>query len=164
MLVVPLKNDRIENKDGVTFVVLSYTNYRERGPAVYVEHTPAVPSDAVYFFDIARINGKHVDPAPGKVFKSIGPLQRRWQLPQPNDIVTYRGPTGSAQLVVKGLKLHKRGDLAKGLLLVGVDPDTDEQAVVPLRQIRDLHRDLGNDMFSREKFLSYYSDYLGATK
>ena len=56
MLIVPLLGDKITTKDGVTFTVLSYTNYKSGGPAVYVEHTPLVPSDAVYFFDIVRIN------------------------------------------------------------------------------------------------------------
>ena len=163
MLILPLKGDRIETKDGVAFKVLSYTNYRDKGPAVYVEHTPSVPSDAVYFFDIQKINGKTVEFIPGsKIFRSLGPLQRKVQLPQPNDIITYRTNVGTQDALVKGLKLHKRGDLAKGLLIVGEDKDTQEQVFIRLPQLIDLKRDIGNDMFSRDKFLSYYSDYLGS--
>jgi len=163
MLVVPLKGDKIETRDGVSFTVLSYTNYRDKGPAVYVEHTPAVPSDAVYFFDISKINGKPVEFIKGaKVFKALGPIKRKWQLPQPNDIVTYRGQGGSSEAVVKSLKLHKRGDLAKGLVIMGIDRDTDEQVMIRLAQVIDLKRDIGNDLFSRDKFLAYYADYQGA--
>jgi hypothetical protein len=163
MLVVPLKRDKIETKDGVSFQVLSYTNYRDKGPAVYVEHTPAVPSDAVYFFDIAKINGKTVEFIPGaKVFRSLGPLGRKIQLPQPNDTIVYRDGSGAHTITVKNLKLHKRGDLAKGLLVIGVDGVTEEQVTVRMAQIIDIQRDIGNDMFSKDKFLSLYSDYLGS--
>lgn len=163
MLIVPLKGDKIETKDGVSFQVLSYTNYRDKGPAVYVEHTPAVPSDAVYFFDIAKINGKTVEFLKGpKIFKSIGPLSRKFQLPQPNDIVSWRAPGGAANATVKSFKLHKKGDLAKGLLIVAMDTDAQEQVLIRLDQIIDLKRDIGNDLFSRDKFLNYYSDYRGA--
>lgn len=162
MLIVPLKNDKIETKDGVSFKVLSYTNYRDKGPAVYVEHTATVPSDAVYFFDIAKINGISVEFIPGqKVFRSLGRVKRAIQLPQPGDVLTWRGENGSEDLTVKSLKLHKRGDLAKGLLVQAINTDTDDSYFVRMDQIMDLKRDIGNDMFSRDKFLRYYSDYQG---
>ena len=163
MQIVPLKGDEIETKDGVRFKVLSYTNYRDKGPAVYVEHTPAVPSDAVYFFDIAKINGKPVEYQAGpKVFRSLGQIKRRYQLPQPSDVITVRGPNGATDLTVRGLKLHKKGELAKGLLVIGEDKDTQERQIVRLGQILDLKRDIGNDLFSRDKFLNYYADYTGS--
>lgn len=163
MFIVPLKGDKIETKDGVSFQVLSYTNYRDKGPAVYVEHTPTVPSDAVYFFDIGKINGKTVEYVAGpKVFRSLGVMKRKWQLPQPGDIITYRASTGTQDMVVKALKLHKRGELSKGLLIQGEDPDTKEKIFIRLPQIIDLKRDIGNDLFSRDRFLSYYSDYTGS--
>jgi hypothetical protein len=163
MLVIPLKGDKIETKDGVSFEVLSYTNYRDRGPAVYVQHTPAVPSDAVYFFDIAKINGKTVEYLKGpKIFRSLGPLSRKYQLPQPNDTVTWRSPDGSADATVKGYKLHKKGDLSKGLMVVAMDTGAQEQVLIRLDHIIDVKRDIGNDLFSRDKFLKYYSDYRGA--
>lgn len=163
MLVLPIKGDKIETKDGVTFTVISYTNYREKGPAVYVEHTPSVPSDAVYFFDISKINGKTVDYLTGpKVFKSTGEIKRRFQLPQPNDTITYKAKDGNKVISVSGLKLHKRDELAKGLLIIGSEKDSDEKLSVRLDQIVDLERDIGNDMFSRDRFLSYYTDYRGS--
>ena len=163
MLVVPLKGDQIETKEGISFKVLSYTNYRDRGPAVYVQHTPEVPSDAVYFFDIQKINGKTVEYMSGpKIFRSLGPLKRRFQLPQPNDTITWRGNGGTSEVEVKALKLHKKGDLAKGLLIQCEDPDSQEKVFVRLNQIIDLKRDIGNDLFSRDKFLAYYNDYRGS--
>jgi hypothetical protein len=163
MLVVPIKGDKIETKEGVTFAVLSFTNYRDKGPAVYVEHTPGVPSDAVYFFDIIKINGKSVEWVPGqKVFRSAGELSRKFQLPQVNDVVTTRGPDGSLDIVVTGLKLHKKGELAKGLMIQGHEKDTDERLFVRLNSITDIKRDIGSDMFSRDRFLSYYDDYRGS--
>lgn len=163
MLVVPLKGDKIETKDGVTFTVLSYTNYREKGPAVYVEHTPGVPSDAVYFFDVIKINGKSVEWVPGqKVFRAAGEIRRKYQLPQVNDVVTVRGKNGSMDITVTGLKLHKKGELAKGMMIQGHETDTDERQFVRLDQITDIKRDIGSDMFSRDRFLSYYDDYRGA--
>lgn len=163
MLIVPLVGDRIETREGVSFQVLSYSNYRDKGPCVYVEHTVGVPSDAVYFFDIAKINGKTVDYVPGsKVFKAAGEIPRKFQLPQLNDTVTYRGKEGSVDMKVTGLKLHKKGELAKGLFIVGQEEGSDEKVFVRLPQITDLVRDIGNDMFNRDRFLSYYADYRGS--
>lgn len=164
MLVVPLKKDKIETKDGVIFTVLSYTNYREKGPAVYVEHTPGVPSDAVYFFDINKINGVYVDYVGGsKVFKAAGRIDRTYHLPQVDDIITVRGTDGSTDLKVIGLKLHKRDSLAKGLIVQAEDKnDPDSRQLVRLDDIVDLQRNIGSDArFSRDAFLKYYGDYRG---
>lgn len=163
MFVVPLRGDKVETKDGVIFTVLSFTNYRERGPAVYVEHTAGVPSDAVYFFDIIKINGKSVEYFGGpKLFKTAGQLTRKYQLPQLSDVITYKDKTGTHEMKVSGLKLHRRGALAKGMFIIGSTEDSDEKQEIRLSQIIDIERDIGNDMFSRDKFLSYYSDYKGS--
>lgn len=163
MFVVPLKGDKIETRDGVNFTVLSFTNYRDKGPAVYVEHTAGVPSDAVYFFDIIKINGKMVELVAGsKVFKSSGEIKRKFHLPQNSDIVTFKDNNGTQTLKVTGLKLHKRNELAKGMFVVGQSEDSEEKQQVRLAQIIDIERDIGNDMFSRDRFLAYYSDYKGS--
>lgn len=163
MFVVPLKGDKIETKDGITFTVLSFTNYRDKGPAVYVEHTAGVPSDAVYFFDIIKLNGKTVEFVPGaKVFKTAGEIKRRYHLPQVSDVVTFKDKNGAATIKVTGLKLHRRNELAKGLFVVGHSDDSDEKQMVRLAQIIDIERDIGNDLFSKDKFLAYYSDYRGS--
>jgi len=163
MFVVPIKGDKIETKDGITFTVLSFTNYRDKGPAVYVEHTAGVPSDAVYFFDINKIDGKTVEYVPGsKIFKATGEIKRRFQLPQVSDVVTFKDKIGTKTGKVVGLKLHKRNELAKGLFVTVEEEEGGEKAHVRLPQIVDIERDIGNDMFSRDKFLSYYSDYKGS--
>lgn len=163
MFVVPLKGDKIETKDGITFTVLSFTNYRDKGPAVYVEHTAGVPSDAVYFFDIIKLNGKTVEFVPGaKVFRASGEIKRKYQLPQVSDMVTFKDKNGTQTMKVSGLKLHKRNELAKGLFVVGQVEDSEEKQNIRLSQIIDIERDIGNDLFSRDKFLSYYSDYKGS--
>ena len=165
MFVVPLKGDKIETKDGIEFTVLSFSNYRDKGPAVYVEHTPSVPSDAVYFFDINKINDKIVEYIPGaKVFRAAGELKRKYQLPQVNDVVTYRGKEGTVSMTVSALKLHKKGELAKGMFIVGTKEDDEEggKQYIRLDQLIDVKRDIGNDMFSRDRFLSYYDDYRGS--
>jgi hypothetical protein len=163
MFVLPVKGDKIETKDGVTFTALSFTNYREKGPAVFVEHTAGVPSDAVYFFDILKINDKAVEYIPGsKVFKTAGEIRRKFQLPQVGDTVTFKDKEGRGVMKVKGLKLHKRGELAKGLFVVGEGDEDDERKTVRIAHVIDIERDIGNDLFSRDRFLSYYSDYKGS--
>lgn len=163
MIIVPVKGDKIVTKDGVSFTVMSYTNYRDKGPAVYVEHTPEVPSDAVYFFDIARINNVHVEYMSGpKVFRSGGKVKRRVHLPQATDRITAKIGGETKEFTVTGYKLHKRGDLAKGLLMVSTDDETKEKVFIRLSSIIDIERDIGNDLFSRDRFLSYYKDYTGS--
>ncbi len=163
MFVVPVKGDKIETKEGVQFTVLSFTNYREKGPAVFVEHTAGVPSDAVYFFDILKINGKTVEFVPGsKVFKTTGEIRRKVQLPQLGDHVTYKDKNGRGTMKVKGLKLHKRDELSKGLFVVGEGEDSEDKLTIRIANIIDIERDIGNDLFSRDRFLTYYSDYKGS--
>lgn len=163
MFVVPLKGDKIETKDGVTFTVLSFTNYREKGPAVFVEHTAGVPSDAVYFFDILKLNGKTVEYVPGsKMLKAAGEITRKISLPQVSDIVSYRDKTGSGSLKVKGLKLHRKGELSKGMFVTGHNEERDENVTIRLANIIDIERDIGSSTFSRDRFLATYSDYKGS--
>lgn len=163
MLIVPLAGDKIETKDGMEFTVLEYTNYKERGPAVYVEHTASIPSDAVYFFDIAKVNGVSVTFGGGKVFKASGAIKRKFHLPQPGDTITVRSGGSAVDMKVSGLKLHSKTEgLAKGLL---VQVKTEgETSYYRLGEIIDIHRSIGNDMFDRSKFLRVYKDYVGYTK
>ncbi len=163
MLIVPLKGDKIETKDGVEFTVLEYTNYKDRGPAVFVEHTAAIPSDAVYFFDIVKINGVSVNYGGGKVFKAAGLIKRRFHLPQPGDTITVRSGESPVDLRVSGLKLHSKTEgLTKGLLVQVKNEG--ETTYYRLGQIIDIQRSVGNDLFDRSKFLGYYKDYTGYNK
>ncbi len=60
------------------------------------------------------------------------------------------------------MRLHKKGELAKGLLIQGHEKDFEDKIFARLDQITDINRDIGSDMFSRDKFLSYYDDYRGS--
>lgn len=162
MFVVPIKGDKIETTDGKVFTVLSYTNYREKGPAVFVEHASGEPADAIYFADIVKIGGKSVELIPSKIFKAAGEIKRKYHLPQIGDVVSFKDKNGRASMKVKGLKLHKRDDLSKGLFVTGEREDSDEKLTVRIVNINDIDRSIGSDMFSLDRFLSYYSDYLGS--
>lgn len=165
MFVVPLKGDRIETKDGMSFTVLSYSNYKEQGPAVYVEYIGGVSSDAVYFADIIKINNTTVNfISASKVFKSNGAIKRKIHLPQIADTIIVKENNISNTYKIIGLTLHKRGDLAKGLQVEVQDLETKEKLRFKLNSILDLSRDIGNDLFSREIFLKYYNDYTGSNK
>jgi len=163
-LTVPLKGDSISTKEGTEYKVISYTNYRSLGPAVHVEHTEDVPSEPAYFSDIAKINGVHVEFVPGqKVFKSNVALKRKFQLPQAGDKITFKDDGTVRTAEVKSLKLHKKSDLAKGLLVKCSDED-DTDYLVRLDDIMDIDREIGNDLFSKDAFLKFYDDYRGHKK
>lgn len=163
-LTVPLKGDTITTKDGVEYKVTSYTNYRSLGPAVHVEHTEDVPSEPAYFNDIAKINGIHVDFVPGqKVFKASVAIRRKFQLPQVGDAITFKDGGKVLTAEVKSLKLHKKSDLAKGLLVKCSNED-DTDYLVRLDDIVDIERDIGNDLFAKDSFLKLYDDYRGHKK
>ena len=76
--------------------------------------------------------------------------------------MTYRAQGAAQEMVVKGLKLHKRGELSKGLQIQGENTDSQERVFIRLAQLIDLKRDIGNDLFSRDRFLNYYADYQGS--
>ena len=125
---------------------------------------------AVCFLE--RLHGqKQIDDRAGRggdffreflVFRVAGNLARKFHLPQVNDVVTFKSKTGSKDIIVTGLKLHKRQELAKGLFIIGHERDSDDKEQVRLDQVTDISRDIGNDLFSRDRFLSYYTDYRGS--
>lgn len=163
MFVVPLEGDTITTVDGGTYEVLSYTNYKPNGPAVYVGMPIGEASHTVYFFDIEKINGVKVEfDKSAKVFKALGKLKRKIHLPQPGDkIVVLK--SGSElddpddEVTIKKIKLHNKGSgISKGLLFV--DEDGDEYR---LHDIISINRSVGSDIFDRKKFLSVYSEYNG---
>lgn len=163
-LTVPLKGDTITTKDGVDYEVTSYTNYRTLGPAVHVKHTENVPSEPAYFNDIAKINGIHVDFVPGqKIFRANVAIKRKMQLPQVGDKLTFKDAGNVYTAEVKSLKLHKKSDLAKGLMIKCVNDD-DTEFMVRLDDIVDVEREIGNDLFSKDAFLKLYDDYRGHKK
>jgi hypothetical protein len=161
MLVVPVKGDSITTKDGPQFKVDSYTNYKT-DPAVYVDVPPGQNS-IVYFQDIEEINGVKVEyNKSAKVFTALGVIKRKFNLPQPKDLITVALPDsledgGDNDTNVKTLKLHSRAiGLSRGLVVL----DTEDN-VFSLSDITDIDREVGGEYFDRKKFAKYYKDYMG---
>lgn len=162
MLVVPLPKDTITTKDGAELVVLAYSNFKSKGPAVYVEHTAGTPAVTVYFFDIEKINGIRVDfNTSSKVFTALGNLKRKYHLPQPNDqiIIKLKDSEETTIVEVKELKLHSKSlGLGNGLLVKDKEGNMHR-----LGEILNIKRSIGDDIFNQKRFLRIYSEYRGYT-
>lgn len=154
MIVVPLEKDQIITKDGQSYVVVEYTNFKEGGPAVY-----ATDSEGdlllVYFFDIAEINGTTVEYQRGsKVFNALGKIKRKQHLPQPDDKVTI---AEHESIEVKGLKLKSKTlGINRGMFIQDNDGN-----YYRLKQVLSLDRAIGSSNFDRDSFLQIYRDYIG---
>jgi hypothetical protein len=161
MLIVPLKGDKVTTNDNLEFIVDSYTNFKT-DPAVYVD-VPRGQNAIVYFQDIEQINDVKIEyNKASKVFTALGVVKRKYNLPQPKDVITVEKPgtpedSGDDQATVKTPKLHNRSiGLSKGLVVV----DTDDN-VYGLGDIQNIDRAVGGEHFDRKKFLKYYKDYAG---
>ena len=159
MFVVPVKGDKIRTKDdGNVKVVSSFTSLKDE-PAVYVK--PAGNTPYVYFSDIVEINGVRVDyKSDSKIFEALGPLRRKYNLPQPKDEikvklieVPYKDET--EKLLVTGLKLQsKKYGKGAGLLIVC------KEGQFILSDVLAIDRTNWTEPFDAEQFSKYYFDYL----
>lgn len=163
MLVVPLEKDVIDTIDNQSYRVISYTNYKDGGPAIYVRSKDSKNPVLVYFFDIAAINGTRVEYNRGsRVFRALGRIDRLFHLPQPDDkilVLTNKitDEDGKEQVEVTGLKLKAKSlGISKGMFVKDKDGNH-----YRLAQILDIDRAIGGQAFDREKFLAYYKDYAG---
>jgi hypothetical protein len=160
MFVVPVSGDKLKIADNDTpFVVTSYTNLKQE-PAVYVDASEG-ENNIVYFYDIIEINDVKVElNRSSKTFESLGILKRKFNLPQPGDVlsVTRKTPDGEmedAQVTVKAIKLHNKTEgISRGLSVVGDESSYD------LLSIKDIERKNGSEKFDPKKFQKYYFDYL----
>lgn len=162
MLVVPIAKDVIETKEGTKYRVIEYTNYKEAGPAVYVK-SAAKEIILIYFFDIVSINGTKVEfQKSSKVFNALGKVERKQQLPQPDDKVVVLSSkvvddTTKHTVEVASLKLKSKAlGVHKGLFVKDTEGET-----FRLSQVLDLEPALGGNSFNREEFLQIYKDYTG---
>jgi len=160
VIVIPVRGDKIKTSDSSDLrIVTSYTSLKDQ-PAVYLEKSSS--TDAyVYFSDIVEINGVRVEYETGsKAFSSLGPLKRKFNLPQPKDTIKIKLiDTAFKQEVeeieVEGLKLHnKTVGATRGLLV------TSKEANYSLSEIIDISRKDGFEKFDRDRFCAYYIDYL----
>jgi hypothetical protein len=156
MLVVPIDKDQIKTKDKQSYKVVSYTNYKDGGPAVYGKMRGDKSLTLIYFFDIAEINDVPVELVKGsKVFNALGKITRAQHLPQPDDKLIIGDEEKMVE--VQGLKLKsKTVGPSKGLLVKDDNGD-----YYRLKQIKDIERNLHGDHFDREAFMHIYHDYLG---
>lgn len=170
MWVVPIAGDNITTTDNVQATVKSYSNFKSKGPCVYVESDSGEKVAApIYFFDIKELNGVQVEyPSSSKILNAMGFLKRKLHLPQKHDVITVHkkehneeeaesAPT--IKVKVRELKLHNRNiGLSRGLVIIGED---DEQ--YSLGDILDIKRVSGDSYFDQKKFMRTYDDYVGYT-
>jgi hypothetical protein len=155
MYVVPLAGDRITNKNGLPFKVVSFTNYKKEGPAVIAEPLGGGESETVLFTEIDELNGQKPrfikDDKAFKVFEIDGVLDREWDLPQPGD----KFSSGDRSYKLVRLKLHVKDELSRGLILVSTSDEADGTVDLVLGNIDAID----GARFAKAKFLAYYSDY-----
>lgn len=160
MFVVPVKGDKIKTKDdSAPRIVSSYTSLKDE-PAVYL--TANTSQDKyLYFSDIVEINGVAVEyDSSSKTFNALGPLKRKYNIPQPGDTITvklidvnFKDETEDIEL--DSIKLHsKKYGAGRGLLACG------QKSCFTLADIIDLKRDSWTETFNAEKFQKYYFDYM----
>jgi hypothetical protein len=127
MLVVPLRGDKICTvDDSEPKTVTSYTSLKDE-PAVYVS-AGSSKEPFIYFADIVEINGVKVEfQKDSKVFSALGPLRRKFNLPQPGDevkinLVDVPFKKEDQSFKVASIKLHsKKYGVARGLLICNDD-------------------------------------------
>lgn len=158
MLVIPVTGDKITTKDDSDQkVVSSFTSLKDE-PAVYLK---SLDQQYVFYSDIVEINGVRVEyDLHSNMFNALGPLRRKFNLPQPKDSikvklidVSYKDETELIE--VTGLKLHsKKYGAERGLIVQTKDGN------FSLSDILDIERRTGSEKFVPEKFKKYYFDYL----
>ena len=161
MLVVPVKGDRIKTTDdSVVRTVSSYTSLKDE-PAVYLTaSSDELAGDNFVFFDkIVEINGVRVEyDDSSKMFKAMGPLKRRYHLPQAKDKIKIKlmdvdFKDDVEDMTVTGLRLHsKRYGPGRGLLVIT------QEGQFSLKELLDIDAALGK--FDVRRFQRYYFDYL----
>lgn len=158
MFIVPVADDRIETLDGLPFKVLSYTNYRDEGPAVIAEDKSSGVSQTIFFSNLKTLNDQPVKLSKGKATKVLeidGYLPRSQPLPQPGDVITATVADSSDKYRVTGLKLHVRNRLSEGLIIKAEELELGTEVELSIDQIDDIERTL----FNKKKFRLYYQDY-----
>jgi len=157
MLIVPLLGDVIETISDIQYTVVGYSAYAKL-PSALVEASGANTTLSVPFKEIKALNGTPVALTPGKILKAESVVTRKFQLPQVHDVVMVDGNI----IKVKSLKLQERGDLTKGILIIGANEETDEQMKVRLFDIDRIIRANGNFEQSTNIMKKLYSEYLGS--
>ncbi len=160
MFVVPVSGDKVKTKDDSDPRTVSSFSSLKDEPAVYL--VPTTSRDRyIYFSDIVEINGVKVEYEPeSKVFEAMGPLKRRFNLPQPKDTISVKlidVPYNDEpeELTVSSIRLHnKKYGIARGLLVCA------DKSCFSLSDILDLKRADWTETFHPINFRKFYHDYL----
>lgn len=160
MFVVPVPKDKIRTKDdGDPKTVSSFSSLKNE-PAVYL--LPGTSRERyVYFSDIVEINGVRVEyDGDSKTFNALGPLKRKYNLPQPKDTVTVKLSDAPFkkdrdEIEITSIKLHnKREGITRGLLVCS------DKSCFSLNEVLNVKRRSWTESFNAEGFKKYYRDYL----
>lgn len=160
MFVVPVKGDKIKTKDDSNpRVVSSFTSLKDE-PAVYLVQSTS-QDRYLYFSDLTEINGVTVEyDSTSKTFNALGPLKRKYNIPQPGDTITVKlmdvnFKDETEEIDVESIKLHsKKYGIGRGLLVCG------QKSCFSLNEILNLKRKSWTEKFDPKKFQKYYFDYL----
>ena len=159
MFVVPVKGDKIRTKDDGTYKRVSSFSSLKDEPAVYVR--PAGNSPYVYFSDIVEINGvRVVYNSESKIFEALGPMKRKFNLPQPKDVIEVKlievpFKDETEKFTVTGIKLNsKKHTVGQGILVKC------KEGQFSLSDIISIERTNWTERFDREQFKKLYFDYL----
>ena len=163
MYVVPLHGDKIRVLNEADLLrVKSYTSLKSE-PAVYLTDVLADGTRAVYLSDIVELNGVKVEyDSDAKLLKALGPIKRKFNLPQPGDtVVTKLIDTDfkkeEVTLEVTRLKLHDQRNPSRSLEVICGD------TIIGLSDILDIRRKVGAEQFDPKAFTKLYLDYLPYT-
>ena len=159
MFVVPVKGDKIRTKDDGSYKRVSSFSSLKDEPAVYVQ--PAGNSPYVYFSDIVEINGvRVVYNSESKIFEALGPMKRKFNLPQPKDVIEVKlievpFKDETEKFTVTGIKLNsKKHTVGQGILVKC------KEGQFSLSDIISIERTNWTERFDREQFKKLYFDYL----
>lgn len=159
MFVVPVKGDKIRTKDDGTYKRVSSFSSLKDEPAVYVQ--PAGNSPYVYFSDIVEINGvRVVYNSESKIFEALGPMKRKFNLPQPKDVIEVKlievpFKDETEKFTVTGIKLNsKKHTVGQGILVKC------KEGQFSLSDLISIERTNWTERFDREQFKKLYFDYL----
>lgn len=159
MFILPISGDRIKTKDsGEIQIVSSFSSLKDE-PAVYIKNIGT--SNFVYFSNITEINKVAVEyNTDSKVFDALGPIKRKFNLPQPKDTIQVKlidvdFKEDIEDLEVTSLRLHsKKYGAARGLLIIT------KEGEFTISDLLNVSHKGWSESFNRSQFKKYYFDYL----
>lgn len=159
MIIVPIQKDKIKTSDGQELKVVSYTPFKEGGPAVHCKLAGEIIT--IYFFDIKQINDITVEYLKSqKAFRAIGKFDRSVHLPQPDDkiIIQKKGSSKHERMSVEvsTVRMKPRDKvILKGAQVKDTNGDWHRFA-----DIVGINRAIGTNDWNLTEFKELYKDYI----